>query len=150
MANSRINLFCVVDGEPQLKAFSVKVTPADTVDDLKDLIKAKNPATFDGVDAKDLALWLASVPVATANKHNPVVLSKIRSPTELYPTQEISDVFRGKLPKDTIHIIVRRPPQGIHTLLKPIRLSLLDHLLSLLTIPRIVLPKAHRCRKRHG
>ncbi|KAG0378573.1 hypothetical protein BGX24_003456 [Mortierella sp. AD032] len=128
MADSRISLFCVVDGELQSNAFSVKVTPANTVDDLKALIKAKKAPRFDDIAPDELTLWLVSVPVVSANKNNPVALRQVSlqspteldptkldptkpDPTELYPTQEVSDMFPEKPPKDTINIIVLRPPQ---------------------------------------
>ncbi|OAQ29335.1 hypothetical protein K457DRAFT_155768 [Linnemannia elongata AG-77] len=110
MTEDRLNLFCLVDGEPQSNVFSIKPTPADTVDDLKKLIKAEKTNQFSDVDADQLTLWHVSFPVVAANKHKPIVLNEFESATELDPTDDVSDVFPDKPPKKTIHIIVQRPP----------------------------------------
>ncbi|GMF36169.1 unnamed protein product [Phytophthora lilii] len=52
-----VKLFCAIVGVAG-SAFSVRVDESDLVDDLKDAIKAKNPATIT-CDAKDLQLFLA-------------------------------------------------------------------------------------------
>ncbi|KAG9069626.1 hypothetical protein KI688_010530 [Linnemannia hyalina] len=49
----------------------------------------------------------------TTNKHKPTVLNEVESPTELDPTDDVSDVFPKTPPKKTIHVIIRRPP-SIH------------------------------------
>ncbi|KAG0307281.1 hypothetical protein BGZ99_001489, partial [Dissophora globulifera] len=109
MTEHRLNMFCLVDGEPVSKVFSIKPTPADTVDDLKNLIKSALSPQFDDIAAKDLTLWSVSISVKDVDKTNPIVLTEVKSATELDPTDEISDVFDDKLPKKTIHIIVQRP-----------------------------------------
>ncbi|KAG0345523.1 hypothetical protein BG005_001273, partial [Podila minutissima] len=112
MTDNRMGLFCLVDGEATSNAFSIKIPSSDTVDDLKDLIKAKIPDTFNGVDAKDLTLWRVSIPVVAVDKHKPIVLNEFESATELDPTDDVSDIFAEQPPKKTIHIIVQRPPPG--------------------------------------
>ncbi|KAI8594823.1 hypothetical protein EDD21DRAFT_359591 [Dissophora ornata] len=111
MASSHLNLFCVVDGESTSNAFPVEMESTKTIGDLKKLIKAEKTNDFQDVDADKLTLWRVSHPVITANKHQPVLLSEIDSPTELDPTDDIVDVFAEAPPKKTIHIIVQRPPQ---------------------------------------
>ncbi|KAF9312447.1 hypothetical protein BG003_006268 [Podila horticola] len=111
MTDNRLSLFCLVDGEATSNAFSIKIPSNDTIDDLKDLIKAKIPDTFNGVDAKDLTLWHVSLPVIPANKHKPIAASEIEFKTELDPTDDLNDVFEETPPRKTIHIIVQRPPQ---------------------------------------
>jgi hypothetical protein len=49
MADNRLKLFCIVDGELQSREFSVKPTLADTVDDLKRLIKIEKAPRFNYV-----------------------------------------------------------------------------------------------------
>ncbi|OAQ26805.1 hypothetical protein K457DRAFT_21801 [Linnemannia elongata AG-77] len=110
MENNPMTLFCLVDGEATSNAFSVKIESTKTIGSLKDHIKTKIPNTFNGIDAKDLTLWRVDQPVLAANKQNPILLSAIDSPTELDPTDDISDVFPEVPPKKTIHIIVQRPP----------------------------------------
>ncbi|KAF9536435.1 hypothetical protein EC957_010987 [Mortierella hygrophila] len=112
MTDNHLTLFCLVDGEATSKAFSVKVPSSDTVDDLKELIKDKKPVDFEHVDANNLTLWHVAHPVIAANKHQPVLLNTIDSPTELDPTDDIADVFAEIPPKKTIHILVQRPPQA--------------------------------------
>ncbi|KAF9413190.1 hypothetical protein BGZ94_000817 [Podila epigama] len=110
MTTNTLNLFCLVDGQTTSNAFSVKIPPSDSVDDLKKLIKSEKANYFHDVDADELSLWRVFHPVIAANKHNPVLLSAIESPTELYPTDDIADVFKETPPKKTIHIIIQRPP----------------------------------------
>ncbi|KAG3126550.1 hypothetical protein PC128_g27212 [Phytophthora cactorum] len=52
-----VKLFCAIVGVAG-SVFSVRVDEDDSVDDLKDAIKAKNATTITG-DAKDLQLFLA-------------------------------------------------------------------------------------------
>ncbi|KAG0317058.1 hypothetical protein BGZ97_005970, partial [Linnemannia gamsii] len=103
-------LFCLGDGEATTNTFSVKIPPIDTVNDLRKRIKAEIPDTFNGVDAKDLTLWRVSHPFTIANKHQPVLMSAFDFKTELYHTDDISEVFAEARPKKTIYIIVQRPP----------------------------------------
>ena len=116
LTEDRLDLFCLIDGEPQSNVFYVKTEPADTVDDLKKLIqkriKADNINDFGDVDADKLTLWRVSIPVLPADKHRPIVLNKIKSATELDPTDDLSDVFEEKPPIETIHILVQRLPPG--------------------------------------
>ncbi|KAG0212245.1 hypothetical protein BGX28_006598 [Mortierella sp. GBA30] len=110
MIANQFTLFCLLDGESTSNTFSVKAATSDTVDDLKKLIKAEKSNDFSDVDADKLTLWCVSIPVVPENKHNPVILNQIDSPTELSPTDDLSDVFHEMPPKKTIHIIVQRPP----------------------------------------
>ncbi|KAF9321817.1 hypothetical protein BG003_010841 [Podila horticola] len=117
MTDNSLNLICLVDGEATSNAFSVKIPSNDSVDDLKKLIKTEKSVAFDDIPANKLTLWRVSIPVVLANKHNPIVLNEIDSPTELDPTEldptdDISDVFEDQPPKKTIHIMVQRPPRG--------------------------------------
>jgi hypothetical protein len=62
MADMSLSLFCIVEGEPQSRKFSVNPKLTDTIDDLRERIKAENPNTLIGLDAKDLTLWSVSIP----------------------------------------------------------------------------------------
>ncbi|KAG0269268.1 hypothetical protein DFQ27_004131, partial [Actinomortierella ambigua] len=104
-----LTLFCVVDGESTSNAFPVKISPDDSIGDLKKLIKTEIPGTLNGVDAKDLTLWRVNHVIA-ANIHQPVLLSAFDSTKELAPIQYIADVFTETPPRQTIHLIVQRPP----------------------------------------
>ncbi|KAF9943784.1 hypothetical protein BGZ72_003406, partial [Mortierella alpina] len=109
MDNNILTLFCLVDGESTSNAFSIEIDSAKTVDGLKDAIKTKKTNAFSDVDADQLTLWRVSIPYNAANKHQPVLLSAIDFPTELDPTDDISDVFSQQPPRKTIHIVVQRP-----------------------------------------
>ncbi|KAG0336155.1 hypothetical protein BG000_006872 [Podila horticola] len=113
MTNIALTLFCLVDGETTSNAFPVKVSLDDTVGDLKNLIKTKKTNEFSDVDANQLTLWRVSIPVITAKRNKPIILTELGSKTELAPTDDISDVFQDQPPKKTIHVIVQRPTLGI-------------------------------------
>jgi hypothetical protein len=112
MADSRLTLFCLVDGEATSNAFPVEIESTKTVGHLKDLIKDDNAIAFADIDAKMLTLWRVSIPVVAADKHIVISLNEIESKTELVPTDDLSDVFEEKPPKRMIHILVQRPPPG--------------------------------------
>ncbi|KAF9152796.1 hypothetical protein DFQ26_000785, partial [Actinomortierella ambigua] len=82
----------------------------DTIDDLKKLIKAEIPDTFNGIDAKDLSLWRVSILVPPKKNRKEIWLADVPSKEELDKTDDIADEFDEALPKKTIHIIVQRPP----------------------------------------
>ncbi|KAF9179047.1 hypothetical protein BGZ51_007276 [Haplosporangium sp. Z 767] len=107
-----LELFCLVDGKPTSRVFSVKVASDDVVGDLKDRIKAVNAVKFKDVDANDLTLWQVSIPVPEDGEL-PIVLDALNEKKKLKPTDDLSDVFVEKQPKKTIHIIVQRP-QPVH------------------------------------
>ncbi|KAG0065493.1 hypothetical protein BGZ89_008264, partial [Linnemannia elongata] len=110
MDNNSLTLFCLADGEGTSNAFSIKIASTDTVDDLKEHIKTKKSPEFDDIAADKLTLWRVSIQVVSANKHKPILLNEIDSPTELDPTDDLSDVFEETPPKKTIHVILQRPP----------------------------------------
>lgn len=112
MTNDHVSLFCLVNGEAMANAFSIKIPSSDTVDDLKDLIKAKQSPDFDNIVVNNLMLWHVMIPIVPANKHKPITVNEIAFKTELDPTDNISDVFEDQPPKKTIHIIIQCPPQG--------------------------------------
>ncbi|KAF9086616.1 hypothetical protein BGX27_003151, partial [Mortierella sp. AM989] len=104
IARMTIKLFCIIDGDST--AFSVKIEPEDTVDDLKDAIKKKQSPLFDHIRASELNLWSVDV----ADDGIPVNLINVESKTLLTKsTNEISEVFGTTPPKKTIHVIVQRP-----------------------------------------
>ena len=112
MANTHLTLFCTVDGESQSNAFSVKPTPTDTVDDLKDLIKAKKSPRFDDIAADELTLWRVSIPVDGDDITIQLDQVTDTDKKKLGPTTRLSKVFPEELPEDTVHIIVQRPQTG--------------------------------------
>ncbi|KAK3823809.1 MAG: hypothetical protein J3R72DRAFT_528890 [Linnemannia gamsii] len=113
MADSLVNLFCLVDGETLSNAFPVEIESSKTIGTLKDLIKAKNPDTFNGVDAKDLTLWRVSIPVSDEDNNDlPILLNNVanKDKTELNnPRTRLSKLF-PESPDDNTYILVQRPP----------------------------------------
>ncbi|KAG0283022.1 hypothetical protein BGZ96_012608 [Linnemannia gamsii] len=109
MTDNDLNLSCLVDGEST--PFSVDIKPTKTVDHLKKAIKLKNPETFIRVDVKDLTIWKVSIPVLPMNDRQDISLSDIPTKDKLHEMDGLVDVFRETPPKETIHIIVQRPPQ---------------------------------------
>ncbi|KAF8931043.1 hypothetical protein BGZ58_007849, partial [Dissophora ornata] len=114
MTDNHFTLFCLVDGLPSSRAFPVKTSFADSVSDLKDLIKAKHAPVFDDIPASQITLWRVSIAVVAARKHEIITLDSLNDDAkeELVPTNDMSNVFETIPPKRTIHIIVQRPPPG--------------------------------------
>ncbi|KAG0334544.1 hypothetical protein BG004_000363, partial [Podila humilis] len=108
MTDKLLTLFCVVDGEATL--FSVKVASTDSVHDLKKAVKAAKAPRFDDVAADELILWHISIRIPPPKERGPFVLNEAESPTELDPSDDISEVFPEIPFKKTIHVIVQRPP----------------------------------------
>ncbi|KAF8928766.1 hypothetical protein BGZ47_001448 [Haplosporangium gracile] len=106
MATNTLTLFCLISGEPASGAFSVKVNPTATVDDLKDAITSKKPNAFEHIDANDLVLWRVSIP---DDDDLSVPLDSVSEKKKLKATTKLSKVFDAELPEDTIHIVVERP-----------------------------------------
>ncbi|OAQ22668.1 hypothetical protein K457DRAFT_25817 [Linnemannia elongata AG-77] len=106
MTDNRMNIFCLVVGQPTSNAFSIRISPNKTVDDLKDLIKAKKAIDFKDIDANKLVLWQVAIPVIAANRHIPVVLSEVDFKRELLPTD---DIVESALSKKNVHILIECP-----------------------------------------
>ncbi|KAI1290658.1 hypothetical protein EDD11_009120 [Mortierella claussenii] len=116
MTDTHINLFCLVDGLTSSRAFPIKVSLADTVGDLRSLIKIEKANDFNDIAANRLTLWLVSVPVVAANKHKPIVLSEFETAIELdNPRTQLSALF-PESPGDTTYIIVQRPKVILDTI----------------------------------
>ncbi|KAG0022275.1 hypothetical protein BGZ82_011068 [Podila clonocystis] len=115
--DNRLDLFCLVEGEST--PFPVKIESANTIGDLKKLIKAKKTPGFNDIDADKLTLWRVSIPLAPLNERKPVFLNEIISATELDPADDLSNVFEPKAPRKIhepkppkkIDVVVQRPPQ---------------------------------------
>ncbi|KAF9133376.1 hypothetical protein BGX30_012315, partial [Mortierella sp. GBA39] len=107
-----LTLFCLVDGQSTLNAFSVEIDPNKTVDDLKDCIRVKRTNDFSDVDADKLSLWSVLIPITEDNDDTPILLANVTSSGKkrLRPTTRLSTEFTKKLSEETVHIIVQRPP----------------------------------------
>ncbi|KAG9064034.1 hypothetical protein KI688_004148 [Linnemannia hyalina] len=63
-------------------------------------------------DDDEISIVLDTVSILRTD-HKPTILNEVELPTELDPTDDVSDVFPKTPPKKTIHVIIRRPP-SIH------------------------------------
>ncbi|KAI8596568.1 hypothetical protein EDD21DRAFT_358030 [Dissophora ornata] len=115
---SHLLIFCLVDGKSTANAFSVKAPSTATVDDIKELIKAKKAPAFDGIE---LTLWRVSIPVTSARKHELLTLDTLHSKEELLPTTHLNTLFPEDPFEDTIHIMIQRPPSAIRPELAELR-----------------------------
>ncbi|KAF9922559.1 hypothetical protein BGZ67_010386 [Mortierella alpina] len=119
---NKLTLFCLVDGENLSRAFSVKIQPDDTVDDLKEIIKTKKTHDFSDIDANSLTLWRVSVPIVAAESHKIISLDSVESKDELLPSDEVSEVYGDAPSKRTVHVLVKRSSlsqPGIGIVVKP-------------------------------
>ncbi|KAF9297132.1 hypothetical protein BGZ88_010967 [Linnemannia elongata] len=112
MSDNHPTLLCLVEGDPISKAFAMPVPSTGIIGQFRSIIHLSKPVWFKDLEAEDLTLWRVSIPVVSANKHKPVVMNEIGSPTELDPIDDVSEVFpsQDKLPKKTINVIIQRPP----------------------------------------
>ncbi|KAF9393615.1 hypothetical protein CPC16_001540 [Podila verticillata] len=107
-----LNLFCLVEGEATTKAFSINIPLNNTVDDLKNLIKTACSPQFDDIAADKLTLWGVSFLFSHSKRKESILLKDLPTARELYPMDNISDVFEDTLIEKSVKIIVQRPPSG--------------------------------------
>ncbi|KAG0314402.1 hypothetical protein BGZ99_008150 [Dissophora globulifera] len=105
-------MFCLVEGESAMNAFSVSVDEASTVADLKDLIKAKKPIAFANMDASEIVLWSVYIPVSEYDKRSPVHLRNVDIKDEPLPTEYVSDIFCDLEERGIVHVLVQKPISG--------------------------------------
>ncbi|KAF9554275.1 hypothetical protein EC968_009721, partial [Mortierella alpina] len=112
MTDNLLTLFCLVDGEPTFNAFPVGIESSKTIGDLKELIKTALSPQFDDIAAKDLTIWSVSIPDDDDDEEIPIMLDNVSSKDKkkLRATRGLLEVFPVKPSKNTIHVIVQRPP----------------------------------------
>ena len=110
-------IFCILLGDDS--PFPVEIASNETVADLKDKIKAKNENSLRTVDAKDLKLYYANLPIDDATEEN-VKQIMFQGPSPLGPATELSEVYASNPPKKMLHIIVQSPSVGESINPKPI------------------------------
>ncbi|KAI8356289.1 hypothetical protein B0O80DRAFT_497003 [Mortierella sp. GBAus27b] len=103
---TNLKIWCLVNGMSSKEAFSVKIPSDDTVDDLKDLIKAKQAPKFDDIVASSLTLWKASI---SWDSPNTIKLDEPPPEDTLNPRAKLESVYpQGQGSNDCI--IVQPPP----------------------------------------
>ncbi|KAG0195903.1 hypothetical protein BGX33_002388, partial [Mortierella sp. NVP41] len=108
MTENRLNLFCLVDGEPQSKAFPLTISSTETVGQLRNTIHLSKPIWFKDLEAEDLTLWRVSIP--DDNLSSAITADALDDKTELNnPRTRLSKLF-PESPDDNTYIIVQRPP----------------------------------------
>ncbi|KAG0368534.1 hypothetical protein BC939DRAFT_467753 [Gamsiella multidivaricata] len=106
---NQLTIICLIDGWVASDSFSVKICLGDSADHLKNVIKTTVSPKFDSYSAVDLRLWAVSVPNDPA-KDNIISVDSLNSEAiELRSTTDLSEVFKGEVPKKTIHILIQEP-----------------------------------------
>ncbi|KAF9189606.1 hypothetical protein BGZ51_009425 [Haplosporangium sp. Z 767] len=120
MAANTLNLFCLISGELVSNTFKVKLDINSDVSDLKKLIKTKSPNAFEHIDAKELVLWRATIPIdENAEEESIITLDGLDDKTKLgNPRICLSKLF-PESPDDTTYIIVERPLAELGIIIKP-------------------------------
>ncbi|KAG0338112.1 hypothetical protein BG004_007354 [Podila humilis] len=73
-------------------------------------IKSEKGIDFD-VDADKLTLWRVSIPIPEDDDENPILLNDVTSDKKkLRPTDGLANIIVEPPPKNTIHIVLQRPP----------------------------------------
>lgn len=104
--SKQLTLFGICDDDRSEQAFSVKVDPSDTVDDLKKLVKAAKQPKLDHMAADELTLFREPnlhpyFPGIDESQFGHMFPKRL-----LRPMETISDVFGESVPKNTIHFRV--------------------------------------------
>ena len=102
MPETMVKLFCWIFGDP--KPFPVKISPDETVGDLKKAIVTENPNRLQGIDAVSLRLWRKDI---SAAEKDGLQLSDLNDNDELDETFQVDDYLECTPPKRKIHIVVR-------------------------------------------
>lgn len=99
-------LFCLISVDSASCAFHLNLPAGETVGALKRAIIGENPNTFEYIDANDLVLWRATIPI---EEESIITLDDLDSKTKLgNPRTCLSELFL-ETPDDTTYIVVERP-----------------------------------------
>ena len=101
-----ITLLCLVKGNTTANAFPVNINKEQLVGQLKKVIKAEKQNDFAGVDADKLKLWNVTIP---DDRDDLLSNLTLQNQTELLATRDIGDYWTEKLPKRSVHVIVKPP-----------------------------------------
>ncbi|KAG0089222.1 hypothetical protein BGZ93_003416 [Podila epicladia] len=102
-------LFGIVDGQSISSAFSVRISPESTVDDLKKLIKVAKAPSFVHIPADELKLVRVSIPY-DEQELAPIRLQSLVFKRPLRPIDNLREVFGDPVPRDSIHFIIDTKP----------------------------------------
>ncbi|KAF9213983.1 hypothetical protein BGZ59_004538 [Podila verticillata] len=136
-STEQLQLFGIVDGQSLSKAFSVRVSSAGTVDDLKKLIKAAKAPSFDHIPADELRLVSVSIPYDHEEELESIRVKTLVFKRPLRPIENLLEVFGDPVPRDSIHFIIENTPLASSSL----------RLLFLATFFGVVLCHQHRAKE---
>ncbi|KAF9204443.1 hypothetical protein BGZ49_005277, partial [Haplosporangium sp. Z 27] len=104
MSSKLLTLFCVVNGDPPMRGFTVQINPQHNVHNLEELIKLALKPALDRVKSTNITLWK----VAINEKYPEVYLSDMEcsKKVSLFPSSRISDVFNSVMPNDVVQVVV--------------------------------------------
>ncbi|KAG0037058.1 hypothetical protein BGZ82_003231 [Podila clonocystis] len=92
-STEQLLLFGIVDGQSVSMAFSVRVSPEATVDDLKKLIKAAKAPSFVHIPADELKLFSVSIPYDNEQELELIRLKYLVFKRPLRPIDNLREVF---------------------------------------------------------
>ncbi|KAG0023795.1 hypothetical protein BGZ81_007932, partial [Podila clonocystis] len=101
-------------------AFSVRVSPEATVDDLKKLIKVTKAPSFVHIPADELKLVSVSIPYDNEQELEPIRLKSLVFKRPLRPIDNLREVFGDPVPRDSIHFIIDTRPIGALVKIDPL------------------------------
>ncbi|KAF9377724.1 hypothetical protein CPB97_009970 [Podila verticillata] len=104
----KLTLFCVIEGDSTSKAFSIKASPSDNVQVLKQLIRDARAPQYDDIPFGQPFIRKVSIPDDPAKEKEAVKFEKIEF-WQLKPTDTVGKAFKDGAPAKTIHIVVFRP-----------------------------------------
>jgi hypothetical protein len=112
-----IGLYCWVVGDPPQQLFSIMVSNGMNVEGLRDALKAKRTQKFKDFDAETLDLWKVLIPIdrdlgAKLNAIMPLKHDPDNGVVNLWPVDELSEVFPDLPAPKHLHIIVQLPTAG--------------------------------------
>jgi Crinkler effector protein N-terminal domain len=104
-------LICLTDGDPTFQSFSVKVSPEDTIDNLKELIKKTNAPRFDHLAISELVLWKVSIEDIDGND-SPIKAEYLSDKTLIRRSHGPSHFLPDTPSTTTINILVQHRVAG--------------------------------------
>ena len=108
-SSSQLKLNCLVLGDEPRHIFSVRISSAENVSALRELVKEKKSPRFDNVPINSLVLWKVSVPVDENFQASLGRLSFVEEES-LFPIERLSNIFSDLPVKRHLHIIIQHPP----------------------------------------
>jgi hypothetical protein len=112
---TQFSLCCFIlgDGASHLRAFSIAISPAATIDAFRQMIRQRNERDFNiaEIDDRELTLWKVSIPLTeiAAKLGDVRDLEAIDGIRQLGPGQTISEAFEDPPLVGHLHVIVQTP-----------------------------------------